>query len=267
MPQEVRLAIVSALAVNDAMTFGDFSALADHVSRFGPVRGLPGPADDQDGLANTMFTYMAQGTQSVGGVLGDVAANACESTPGPWASVETDVTAFEHALASTGNLPEVPASFLSPLNRAPVQRGPYDPAGVYSFDNPHFLDMVLNDRNHFAGRAHSASASFAQFVLRDKLANGSVVIFSFGQLATNTRYQFSATVGPPLGDVLGDIPVGDRIQIAKRQVFQLPLDLPDTQAGRQGGEDIQGLLGNALALVIGHMTQRAHVVQAVRQLD
>jgi hypothetical protein len=145
---------------SNALTFGDFSSLADHVSRFGPVRGLPGPADDQDGLATTVFTYMAEATETVGGVIGDVADNACESTPVPWSRVETDVTRFETALASEGKLPDVPVRFFSPLNRGEVTRGPYDPAGVYSFDNPHFLDMVLNDRNHFAGRAYSGWLGF-----------------------------------------------------------------------------------------------------------
>lgn len=141
-----------------AATFGDFAALPDHVSRFGPVNGMPPPASE-DGLLATAFAWLSAEPEELGGIIGDVAENACESEPTPWARVETDVTAYLTELRGDGPPPENPAHF-SPLARAEVPRGPRDPAGVYSFDNPHFLDLVLNDRNHFGERAFGTWLGF-----------------------------------------------------------------------------------------------------------
>lgn len=141
-----------------AATFGDFAALPDHVSRFGPVRGMPAPADEM-GLLATAFEWLASEPEALGGIIGDVAENACESEPTPWARVETDVTAYLTELRADGGRSHESAH-LSPLTRAQVPRGPRDPAGVYSFDNPHFLDLVLNDRNHFGERAFGTWLGF-----------------------------------------------------------------------------------------------------------
>lgn len=141
-----------------AATFGDFAALPDHVSRFGPVRGMPAPAADA-GLLATAFAWISSEPEALDGIIGDVAENACESEPTPWARVETDVTAYLADLRAGGGKSEDPAHF-SPLTRAEVPRGPRDPAGVYSFDNPHFLDLVLNDRNHFGERAFGTWLGF-----------------------------------------------------------------------------------------------------------
>ncbi len=71
----------------------------------------------------------------------------------------------------------------------------------------------------------------------------------------------------PHGELLGDLLVLFRVDVAKAQVFQLPLHLPDAQAVGQRREDIEGLLGDAAAFCLGEEAQRAHVVQPVRQLD
>lgn len=141
-----------------AATFGDFAALPDHLSRFGPVRGMPAPAADE-GLLATAFEWISSDPEALGGIIGDVSENACESEPTPWARVETDVTAYLTELRAE-NFPAVNSAHFSPLTRAPVPRGPRDPAGVYSFDNPHFLDLVLNDRNHFGERAFGTWLGF-----------------------------------------------------------------------------------------------------------
>lgn len=48
-------------------------------------------------------------------------------------------------------------------------------------------------------RVNSASHSQAQVSIADNLADGSVQVFSFGTLPTNTGFLFQATVAPPLG--------------------------------------------------------------------
>jgi len=52
----------------------------------------------------------------------------------------------------------------------------------------------------------------------------------------------------------------------KGQVLQLPLDLLDPEPVGQGRIDVEGLLGGAPLLPLGHDRQGAHVVQAVREL-
>ena len=72
---------------------------------------------------------------------------------------------------------------------------------------------------------------------------------------------------PSFVDIGGDHPVSIRLKIAEAQVFQFPLDLPDTQTIRQRRENIQRFLRDHALLFGGHVTERAHVVQAIRQLN
>ena len=53
----------------------------------------------------------------------------------------------------------------------------------------------------------------------------------------------------------------------ERQVLELAADLAHAQAVRDGRVDFQGLLRDALLFVGRERPQRAHVVQAVGQLD
>jgi hypothetical protein len=54
-----------------------------------------------------------------------------------------------------------------------------------------------------------------------------------------------------LRQVIGNLTVFFRVDIAEPQVFQFPFDLPDTQAVGQGSEDVQGFLGYPAAFVLG----------------
>ena len=51
------------------------------------------------------------------------------------------------------------------------------------------------------------------------------------------------------------------------EVLELPLDLLDAEAVRQGGVDVAGLLGRAALLPLRHDRQGAHVVEPVGELD
>ena len=59
---------------------------------------------------------------------------------------------------------------------------------------------------------------------------------------------------------LGDFPVALFVQVAKGQVVQTPLDLPDTQPVGQRGVYIQGFLGDPPALVLGQGVQGLHIM-------
>ena len=78
-------------------------------------------------------------------------------------------------------------------------------------------------------------------------------------------------VGLALGAARGqqprDFPVLGLVQMAKSQVVQLPLEFPDAQAVGQRRIYVQRFLGDAPALGFGQGIQRAHVVEAVGELD
>ena len=61
--------------------------------------------------------------------------------------------------------------------------------------------------------------------------------------------------------------VAHRIGVAEGQVFELAAHLAHAQAVRQRSVDVQGLAGNRFLAIGLQVLQRAHVVQAVGQLD
>ncbi len=66
---------------------------------------------------------------------------------------------------------------------------------------------------------------------------------------------------------LGDLGETLWVQGLKGEVLELPLDLLDPEAMRQGGVDVAGLLGGTALLPLRHHRQGPHVVQPVRELD
>src|SRR5579872_135549 len=74
-------------------------------------------------------------------------------------------------------------------------------------------------------------------------------------------------IGPPFGDFVGDLFVRLRIEIAQRQVLEVPLHAVDAEAMSQRRVDLERLLGDGLLLGRREALQGAHVVQPVGQLD
>ena len=64
-----------------------------------------------------------------------------------------------------------------------------------------------------------------------------------------------------------DVLVLARVQRGEREVLELPLDGVDAEAVRDRRVDLQGLLRLVDLLLLGHRADRAHVVQAIGQLD
>ena len=64
-----------------------------------------------------------------------------------------------------------------------------------------------------------------------------------------------------------DLLVLARVQGGEREVLELPLDRVDAEAVRERRVDLEGLLGLLDLLLLGHRAERAHVVQAVGELD
>ncbi len=136
------------------VTMGDLSALVDHISRFGPVRNLPRAA--RDGLLARVAEWLFIDDGAVGGVVSDVAEEQCEAADGvAWAAVEGDVVA---ALRSPPG--PLPAALLAPLARLDAPLGPTDPDGLFTFDNPHYLDLVERNHAHFGAAAHGHWAGY-----------------------------------------------------------------------------------------------------------
>lgn len=142
-----------------AITLGDYAALPDHVSRFGPVRGMTRAGED--GLLLRTMEWMARPLGSAGGVIEDVAEDACEvGDLAGWREVEADVDAYLLRAQQDPQPARMPRNVLSPIARAPSIKGPSDPAGAYSFDNPHYLDLVFRNHHHFGDVAYGAWVGF-----------------------------------------------------------------------------------------------------------
>ncbi|MBI5609054.1 MAG: hypothetical protein HY902_09250 [Deltaproteobacteria bacterium] len=155
-------------------TFGDFAALPDHISDFGPIAGLTQAA--QRGLVAWLWRWLAAPVGDAGGVVGDVGEDACETNDlVDWEQLEDDVN---RRLSQWRDAPgDVTPSLLEATARAPAVRGPHDAPGPYSFDNPHYLDLVLRNHDHFGGEAwrnwtgfHSVAQAVAARPCRDSLA-------------------------------------------------------------------------------------------------
>jgi hypothetical protein len=139
-----------------SITLGDFTALADHLFEFGPVRGLS--KAENNGLMANVFAWMAADPKGAGGIAGSIGRTGCKTDEGlaPWTRIESDIVMELARFKQAGGFTKVPAASMFPMARAHLPRGPQDPAGVYSYKNPQFLDMVLRDTHHFGDHAHSA---------------------------------------------------------------------------------------------------------------
>lgn len=134
------------------VTLGDYAALPDHVSRFGPMPGFEHALDD--GMVQRTLEWLTR-PGSAGGVIEDVGEDACETDLADFAGARSDVRAELNQLDKTG-LAKFDKDLLLPGLRAEAKRGPSDPAARYSFNNPHYLDLVIRNHTHFGEAAFSA---------------------------------------------------------------------------------------------------------------
>ncbi len=74
-------------------------------------------------------------------------------------------------------------------------------------------------------------------------------------------------VGTALVQLRGNFAVTFRFQVAKGEVFQFPLELPDAQAVGNRGEDVNRLFGFLNLFRRGHIAEGAHIMQPVGQFD
>ena len=65
----------------------------------------------------------------------------------------------------------------------------------------------------------------------------------------------------------GDLPIGLRLQVAERQVFQFPLELPDAEPIGQRRVDIGGQLGQRAAVLLVKLARIAHQHELTREQD
>lgn len=142
-----------------SMTLGDYAALPDHYARFGPIHNLSRAGED--GLWAWTAEWMAREPGGVGGVVEDVAEDACETDGLPrWTIIAQDIDGWLDDALARGGPGRIPEELFSPIVRAPLPRGPSDPSGLYSFDNPHYLDLVLRNHNHFGSPAYGSWLGF-----------------------------------------------------------------------------------------------------------
>ena len=72
---------------------------------------------------------------------------------------------------------------------------------------------------------------------------------------------------PSCRELLRDLAVMVGLDVLEREILELPLDLPDAQAVRERRVDVHRLPGDALLLFRRKRRERAHVVEAVAELD
>ena len=75
------------------------------------------------------------------------------------------------------------------------------------------------------------------------------------------------TLLPLLLDALDESIVCLGIEITQAQILKLPFDIRYAETIRERCIDLKRLLGNAVTFVLAHVFERAHIVQAVRELD
>ena len=79
--------------------------------------------------------------------------------------------------------------------------------------------------------------------------------------------QVAGALALAVGDELPDLLVDGGLQVLQAEVLQLVLDAGNPQPAGQGRVDVEGLHGDALAVILGEVAEGAHVVQFVGQLD
>lgn len=140
-----------------SVTLGDIAALPDHVSRFGPVRRIENAQDD--GLVLRTLEWLTR-RGSAGGVIEDVAEDACETDLADFAGAKKDIEAALNQIRAHEGYEAVPHGLLLPGMRDQPPKGPEDPTARYSFNNPHYLDLVLRNHTHFGEQAFSSWVGF-----------------------------------------------------------------------------------------------------------
>lgn len=143
-----------------SVTLGDYAALPDHFAHIGPIRNMP--RADEQGLWSWTAKWLARDPgKGVRGVVANVAEDACQDDGlPPWRDIERDIDTYLDETAKIGRPRAIAEGMLSPLSRASLIKGPSDPAGLYSFNNPHYLDLVLRNHHHFGLQAYSSWLGF-----------------------------------------------------------------------------------------------------------
>ena len=149
-----RLSAPPSLSKDHSLTLGDIASLPDHLSSFGSVKNLEGA--EAPGLVTEVLRLLEPDADEPKAVIRDVAEDGCETDDKVnWDEVERDILGGKERL-----LEALDPSLLAPGSWSAPTRGPADPAGKYSFDNPHYLDLVLNNHHHFGEEAYASWAGY-----------------------------------------------------------------------------------------------------------
>lgn len=130
-----------------SLSLGDVTALADHIAHYGPLKNIPRAKNE--GLLRYIEDYLGQVDEGADGFIEDVAEDSCElEQPIAWEKLSASIEeSFKNNLIT-------PTRSFMPVERAPLPKSSSDPAGVYTFDNPQYLDLILNNHHHFGNRSY-----------------------------------------------------------------------------------------------------------------
>ncbi len=146
-----------------SMTLGDYSALGDHVTHFGPLPGIE--RAQEDGLVLRTYEWLTEGG-TTGGIEEDVAEDACETEVADFANADAGVSRQFKRIRDEDGYAQIPSNLLKPGIRANPIKGPADPSARYSFNNPRYLDMVLRNHAHFGDDAFASWLGFHSAALQ-----------------------------------------------------------------------------------------------------
>ena len=137
------------------LTMGDYSAMVDHTSNFGSLRGIEHLR--KRGMITTTLLALKPGTEVIDDQVEDIAEEACETEKKPdYRLIEEQVAGYLNRSRQLKHPPSLKPQMLSQRRRVAVTPGPQDNATLFTIENPHFLDMQLYNHNHFGRKAYRA---------------------------------------------------------------------------------------------------------------
>lgn len=137
-----------------AITLGDYSALVDHISQLGPLVGYP--RLHKAGLLRDSLLWLAPKSKGLRGEIALIGKQTCVvDKQVDWKGVARDIETVSSAFQQT-----IPREYFATSRRAPLKEGLKDLSTLYSFLNPHYLDLVLQNDHHFGEKAYASWLGF-----------------------------------------------------------------------------------------------------------
>lgn len=162
-----------------SITLGDVSALADHIANFGSIQKRARLKNE--GFLNQIEEWLEEENESASGIYEDVAEDSCEvDEKVNWEQVDKDLQNYLSNNFIYDHV-KIRGSHIA------LNKGPNDPAGLYTFDNPQYLDLILNNHHHFGLRSYETWLAYHSIAI--EISSASCEEYYKGE--NNCEYLFS----------------------------------------------------------------------------